>query len=424
MTAPVLMAEVAFGTGASTSTWLHLDDPTRGKLDTATLGPDVTEVWSDVTPYLRSVSTVRGSRRVGSPLITYEAGNGVIELNDPDRRFDPDNLAGPYVSGGETQVTPMRAVRVRAVHNGTSYDILRGYARDWQTVYVDNVARAVVPFADGQQVLEKAIRAASGAVGAGEDAGARVNRILDSAGWSATDRLVSTGNTTLQATTLEGSALAELQLVAETEIGELYFDAAGRVVFRNRNAILTDTRSTVSQGTFGDAGTEHRYADITPTYDIASLFNSVMITREGGTVQTAQDSTSITKYLIRAYEKDGLLMETDDAALDYARFILHVAKDPERRFATLTIRPHGDPDDLWPQVLGREIGDRITVIRRPPGGGDPIERDAFIRGIAHDIPEATEDWTTTWLLQSATKYSFLILDHATLGQLDSNALAY
>jgi hypothetical protein len=47
----------------------------------------------------------------------------------------------------------------------------------------------------------------------------------------------------------------------------------------------------------------------------------------------------------------------------------------------------------------------------------------FIRGISHATTSAT--WVTTFTLQSATKYgSFLVLDNATLGKLDQNALAY
>ena len=53
----------------------------------------------------------------------------------------------------------------------------------------------------------------------------------------------------------------------------------------------------------------------------------------------------------------------------------------------------------------------------------PITRDCFIRGIYHTW-NLDAGWVTTWTLQAATRYSFLTLDNATLGVLDSNALGY
>jgi len=33
-------------------------------------------------------------------------------------------------------------------------------------------------------------------------------------------------------------------------------------------------------------------------------------------------------------------------------------------------------------------------------------------------------WKTTWIPQAADRYSFFVLDDATLGRLDNNALSY
>jgi hypothetical protein len=42
-------------------------------------------------------------------------------------------------------------------------------------------------------------------------------------------------------------------------------------------------------------------------------------------------------------------------------------------------------------MLGRDFGDRITVKRRPPGGGSAIVRDCFVRGIEHQSDGAVLD---------------------------------
>lgn len=421
---PTVIFEVGFTAGATTSNYLHLDDTARGILDTNTLAPD--SVLVDVGADLMSLTTTRGSNRVEDPVVRYEAGTCTAVLRDLERDYDPNNLAGPYVAAGVTQVTPMRVIQIRATYNSTTYGVWRGFADSWIHTYgKPNYAAATVTATDGFKVLAAKERAAVAGVGAGEDSGARVGRILNSANWSTSDRMISTGDTTLQATILADNVLAELQLVADTEIGELYMDEAGRVFFRNRQAVVEDTRSNTSQATFGDGGgSELPYEDITPSYDDDQLFNEIRISRAGGSEQTSSDSTSIQQYLTHTHERSDLLMQTDPAAADYAGYVLHQSKDPEYRFEQLVINPRRDPDNLFPQVLTRRIGDRITVKRRPPGGGSVISRDVLIRGIQHEVDFQAPSWRTRWTLQSATRLSFLILDNATLGQLDNNALGF
>ncbi len=384
-------------------------------------------VWTDVTSYLTTpLSTTRGSNRVQSPIVRYQAGTATIRLKNGDRRFDPTNLAGPHVSGGKSQVTPMRPVRVRATWNSTTYPLVQGFADMWEVEWSrPNYSVTTVPITDGFKVLANRRRPAVAAVGAGETTGARVTRILNSAGWSATDRVIATGNSTVQATTLEGDALSELQAVADSEIGELYMDAQGRVVFRNRHALIMESRSNTVQVVLGDPPTSKAPYDLKLSTDDATWWNEIRAQRVGGVEQLVSDASSIAEFqYARTFPATNLLLEDDSIVANYAQWILFVSKDHEVRFDSIRIHAHADPDVLFPQVLGREIGDRIQIVYRPPGGGASIVRDAFIRGIAHQVDQVT--WYTTWTLQSATKYgSFLVLDHPVLGMLDSgNALAY
>lgn len=446
MNLPTLIAEVGFAAGPSTGTVFLLDDEARGLLGTNTLAGG-TEL-ADISEDLRTLSCQRGSSRIEGPIVRYEAGTSTALLRNDDRQYDPTNLSGPYVAAGASEVTPMRIVRYRAVWDGVVYDLWRGFADSWQLSYAKkgNYSEAVLSSTDGFKVLSNNERVAVSAVGGSEDAGARVARILDSADWDSDQRDISDGDATLQSTTLSGSALTELFLVSDTELGELYINGAGEVVFRNRNAVLTEERSNTSQTTFSDDRTafsveyvdeytdeysdtygvytevpELPYDDIVLEYDDTQLINVARIARTGGTQQEAEDTASVASYLTHTYERTDLLMESDTIALEHARFIVFHAKDPELRFAQIVIDPQRDPDNLFPQVLGREIGDRITV-KMAPDSGDAIVREVFIRGIAHDITRTT--WKTTWTLQSATKYAFFVLDNDTLGTLDENALAY
>ncbi|MEV0151582.1 MULTISPECIES: hypothetical protein [unclassified Nonomuraea] len=404
---------------------MFLNDPTKGLLGTGTLGGTAFHV--SVTDDIRKISIRRGASRADSPLIRYEATTGAIVLDNSGRKYDPTNLAGPYVSGGVTQVEPMRPIIVSAIWDGVDYPLATTYTDSWDIDWAGpNWSEATAAFTDAFRVLEEDKRQAVAAVGSGETSGARIHRILDSVGWPADKRAIDPGDVTLQATTLEGPALTELQAVADAELGALYIRGDGVLVFQERTAVMTDPRSTTSQATFGDGGgSELPYKDggLGLSYDTATLINRVIAQREGGTEVMVEDLASQEKYLVHSpVSASDLLLETDSAVSDWATYLLTVSRAPELRFTSMEVWPRVDPERLWPQVLGREIGDRITVIRRPPGGGDPIVRDVIIRGIEHEI--TPDNWVTRWTFQPATKFAFLVLNADPGGRLDQNALAF
>ncbi|HEY9415034.1 MAG TPA: hypothetical protein VIQ30_09775, partial [Pseudonocardia sp.] len=142
------------------------------------------------------------------------------------------------------------------------------------------------------------------------------------------------------------------------------------------------------------------YGDVTLAYDALSITNTVSAARVGGVTQTATDSVSVSAYLVRSHQRTDLLMQTDPEAKLWADQVLARRSMPELRVAALLLKPARDPDRLWEQAFGREIGDRVRVVRRPPGGGEPIVRDAWVRGIEHDLPKDL-NWRTTLTLEQA-----------------------
>jgi hypothetical protein len=167
------------------------------------------------------------------------------------------------------------------------------------------------------------------------------------------------------------------------------------------------------------------YASVSRANDDTTLANDIQITRNGGTLQEATAAASVATYLFpRTYARSDVLLLSDTEAKAYAQWVLYISKTTEDRFETLTLLPKRDPQDLWPQVLGREIGDRIQIWRRPPGS-TTITRDCFIRGMTHTFDAAAHTWQTDFTLQDANRYSgFMILDSTTSGLLDVDALAY
>jgi hypothetical protein len=413
--------EVAFSAAAGDVGYLVFDDPTRGKFDTAKLA--VTDYFTPLATWFRGGTVVRGTSRFDGVYGRAEAGTMSVDLANEDRRFDPTNLAGPYVVAGVSQVKAGRAARLRVTYAGTTYDLFRGFVEEPILRYRKNWAQTTFRCTDGTGVVSDYDGVAGGLVGGGEDTGARINRVLDNTGWPAEERNVAAGRTTVQSTDLSANAWAEICLTADTEIGEVYFDVDGKLVFRNRWGIITDARSATSQATFGDAGGgELGFIDVVLAADLQQTKNLIRLSRVGGTQQTAQDATSITEYRIRTWGRSDLLHQTDTEVADYAAYVLSLLKDYEVRIAQITVNPLADPANLWPQVLGRKLGDRVTVKFTPPGGGARISRDVFIRGITHDI--GTADWSTTFVFQDATKFAALIFDNTVTGKLDTGRFAF
>ncbi len=246
------------------------------------------------------------------------------------------------------------------------------------------------------------------AIGAGDTTDVLVGAVLDSAGWPAGQRSLDTGDATLQGI-LDYQGVYALDLLQElwaAERGQFYMglnddlasDDEFHVVWRARSATGTDTRSTVSQATFTDASSDYVGIVTEPTGE-TFLFNEVEVTRRGGSPQVASDPTSIAAYTQSTLVIDGIELEDDAAALTLANDLLAIYKDPHTRIVALVIKPQGDPSNLWPAVLPREIGDLITVTITPAGVGSAITRDVLITGIEHSFQGL--EWVVTFRLSEA-----------------------
>ena len=374
---PQLILEGGFTAGPPVQTGAFtLNDAAYGLLDTGTLGTGT--AWTGLTAWLRSGTVTRPANRQQGPLWAYQQGTLSAAFANGDGRFDPDNTAGPYAGA----LTAMVPVRLRATWASVTYPLFAGFADAWQDDGANRgprYAETTLAASDGQKILSGVHIPPAAAAGAGELTGARITRILNAAGWytGTGQRVIAPGDSPVQATTMGDTAWSLMTTTADSEIGEVYLDGAGRVIFRNRHAILQDARSTTPQLVLGDqignpqaAGTEQAYVLLPRNRDDSTLANDVQATRVGGgaVLQQATDSASVAKYLFaRSYARSDLILADDATTLSWAQWVLYVSKGDEDRFDTVTVNPLRDPANLWPQVLGREIGDRIQVWRRPPG---------------------------------------------------------
>lgn len=243
--------------------------------------------------------------------------------------------------------------------------------------------------------------------------GGRIGRVLDLIDWPTSDRVVSTGTSTLQAVAVANqTALDVAQLAADSDFGQIYIDAQGAVVFEGR----ADGVNQTSQGTFADSrntGEDVRMID--PEYTDQLIRNRATIQRTDGIAKTSSDATSIAAYLTHSYSKTGLNHDSDATSLAAAQYIVGKYKDPLQRISRLVLEPRKDPNNLFPHALGRELTDRVTVKYTPQGVGTVFSQDAIIEGIEHEF--GPKMWRTTWSLSPADTLAYWQLGTAGFSEL-------
>lgn len=328
--------------------------------------------------------------------------------------------------------------------SGHPYDLFMGYVDDWGQDYVnpsDGIVtltatdlfkylagvRAPHPFIELDDedggFIDSGLLAGPGDLD-DELTGERIASVLSDLGLTGD---IDDGYTTLPGGQGSGTALNYLQAVALSEDGRLFVNVSGEVVFLDRHAPFLRPLSNTSQATFGDGADELRYSDLSLDFSDTQIRNHVVIRMQnsrgttGGEID-AEDANSIDEYLRQTYRRE--VLYTDPAiAADHAQYLVTRYKDPLLRVESLTVKPERDPANLFPEVLGREITDRITIKRRPQGVGSAIEQEALIEGVSHAFSPLST-WVTTWTLSPVDTNNYLILDDATFGLLDTALLGF
>lgn len=260
-----------------------------------------------------------------------------------------------------------------------------------------------------------------------ERADLRIGRILDAIGWPAADRALSTLPASILLEQLElgtTSVLDYLQQIEQSANGRLWINQSGLVKYLSRWDMGLAPYLT-SQATFGQTGSDLLYVDIVPSYDLTFVRNEIRLTslEPNAVAQVAEDTTSQGHYYRRPMEASGLLVNSNELA-DAADYLLARYATIHERFVSLDLGGLLDPTNQWPQILGRELGDRITVKFNPPGAPPEVSQECFIEGIHHQWSRNAA-WATTFNLSAfgvgmllyPVGKNFFILGDATHGVL-------
>jgi hypothetical protein len=399
MATPQINVEIDFADGASFAYSLILDNISYGILDTNILGNQPADIV-DITNQVMKVSTRRGRNRI---LSQFEAGTATVTLNDPNSDFNPQNTAGPYYG----KLLPLRKIRIYATmeYEGSPIEIaiFAGYITSYDTGFyngVNTTSTVVLQCVDGFRLLNNVSTGTSPIPGAtaGQLSGARIEEILDFAGFPSSMRSTNPGNSTMQADPGGArSVLAAIQTVEQSEFGAFFMQRSGKTLFLDRDTVIE--RADAPVRIYSDTGApgEFLYQNIDLAFDDQLILNDVTVTRYDDNLgpalpQTVTDQESIDRFFTKSGQRTGLLVQTDTESLDQANTLLAARKNADLRIDSITLNNLANISELNLVVnLSSDIYNLIFV-EKEMSGGSGVEKELFIQGVQHDVTPST--WTT------------------------------
>jgi hypothetical protein len=235
--------------------------------------------------------------------------------------------------------------------------------------------------------------------------GKRIGDILDQSASVHAPRSLYPGSRTVTSTYFVGQApLDELRkaVAADNVDAMLFIGASGEWTFLDAANRSSSPYNTI-QATFGDAGgAELPYLDLVIDDSDSFLFNEWNVTREQGVkfagdlgeTQTATDATSVSRYFTRPASLSGVPVTTDVDTAAIATAMLAKYKDPMTRITSITLNTLDA--NAAQAIFRRDLGDKIRVLRTPPGGGARIQEDLWIQKIEISGANDGAPWSVRW----------------------------
>jgi hypothetical protein len=362
---------------------------------------DSSQSFTDVSAYLRSFETNRGR---ASNLTEFQTGTAIVELDNRDNRFSPNQTTHYYdSSNNRSKVQPLKRLRIKAAYDGSTYTLFHGFVESFPVNYggqgSDSTTKIRVVDAfklffnstlDGigwrLGISKLGESTTLSLVQAQEKSSVRVKNILDSFGYS--DQQISTGQLDVQTQSATDDLLTALRKIEKAENGTFFIAADGKATFRDRNYRLTNT--TTPNATFGQGGSDLPYVDIVSSFDDNKIINTVQRTRTGGSTQIAIDSDSLQRFGSHVLTESGTLNVSDANALSIAQQKVVSNAIPQTTVESLSFTPQQNTS-LWPKALGLDIGSFVEAKVTTPSS--TVETyDLFIERIKHKVSATNSSW--------------------------------
>ena len=412
MTVPTINAVINFSTGPSFAQTMILN---TGQLGTNVLG-DSAAVIVDVSNVVDGITTMRG-RNAQADL--FQTGTLTLRIVDQNGDFNSQNPNSPYAG----LLTPLRKVQITATYEGVIYPMFSGFITSYTTttpLMATDVVYTTITAVDAFRLFENSQISTVTLAEPGDLPGERINAILDEILWPPSMREIQYGDTIFQADPGNPrTALAAMQTATISEYGALYIDARGSITLKDRTFSVES--QALAPRVFNDNGTDINYNNAIWRLDDTQVYNQASITKIGGTAQTAQDDDSIEQYFTHSYNQQDLVMDTNQAALDYARAYVASRKDTQTRCDFLELNLYSaDYNDGILAALELDFFDPVTITTNQPGNSTLVQT-LQVFGVQHQVTPSS--WKTTFTTLEPIIDGF-ILSSSLYGVLDTSVLSY
>lgn len=398
-----LKVELGFTATGASAPFFTLNDPVKGVLDSPQWVLGGGEGLVDVTSYTQRVSIGRGKSR---ELDRYNAGRASVAFANNTRAFDPTFTASPFYG----QIVPQRQLKITVDDEVTFV----GTVDDWQIDY-DAGGMSVATCNAFDALSNLTNLTLTDYFPEDELSGARITSALDHVGWPMAAREIDAGVQFLEGAVVSEntSLISYLQLVADSEPGELFINKQGRVEFVDRN-----NSQVVADVTLSDDG-DIPYQGLQVVYGSELLFNSITISNSFDSA-TAVNEDSISAYGERDYQLQTLIADEADLQ-ELASYRANEFGEPEYRFEQAIVVLEALTPTQREDILALELGQIITVKFTPAGIPPQILRISRVIGIDHDIEPTSH---RVGLKLATLRAPVLILNSAIFGKLDNNILGF
>ena len=246
-----------------------------------------------------------------------------------------------------------------------------------------------------------------------ETSAVRMTRLLNYTPWDASLRSITTTPVaTVGGLSTPGSNLvAEMQLVNNSEDGDLFVTRAGIIKFTDRNYVYTNTTSNTSQATFANGSIPFE-PSVQINYDAAAIRNDITVTFTGGGQTSTTNTASVTAYGTNAMNTQTQL-STQAQAVTLAAYEATVNGQLLTNVSPLSVGVTAVTAD-WTTLMQLDLLDRYTLTVQPPSGNS-ISQTELINRIEHRIVPG--QWQMT--VDGSARYTaWFILDKSTLNGTD------
>ena len=354
--------------------------------------------YDDVTAVTKSVSITRGRP---SDMSTMNQGMCTLKLVDPSGTYNPQNPNSPLFGN----LLPMRPLRVSYLFEGTPQYLFFGYVTRIEMNPVASVQEVTIEAGDFFEWLNSALPII--ATQTNQTVDQLITTIVKDVGFVEPSmiNMEGTGDLIASWTDADGTknCLTLIQNLLATDLGMFFISGAGAPTYITRTMLHAPTAPVATLD-----GTE--ITAILGSVDVHGLINHQVVTRTGGTAQTADDQTSQNMY----GRRDGSPLtspnlSSDAVALSLAQYLVSVQKDPRPPARNVTLRSTPGTN-AFVQQLQRELGDYVTVTE--PRGSTNIT--GYIESINHTITDGGLVHTTVYTVQAPAITNVFTLDVSTL----------